>query len=126
VHKQPADKSAAAKAPAGSVSFQTSVSYEAAYDAILNVLKKEGYTLQSASKETGQITTELIIAHGAVDIGRAFVISLITESGGPVTVQVMAYKQGRRVGGQWQEKVYTKDKAKLLAEKLHAALGDNQ
>jgi hypothetical protein len=41
-------------------------------------------------------------------------------------VQVTAYKQGRRVGGQWQEKVYTKEKAELLAEKLRAELQSNQ
>lgn len=116
--------SPAVKAPAGSVAFQTRVGYEAAYTSILNVLKQAGYTLQSASKETGQITTELVIEHGAVDIGRAVIISLITESGGLTTVQVTAYKQGRRIGGQWQQKVYTKDKAALLAEKLRAALSN--
>lgn len=110
------------KAPAGSIAFQTSVAYEAAYDRILNVLKQEGYTLHSASKETGQIMTELAIEHGSVDIGRAVVISLIKEPSGLTTVQVTAYKQGRRIGGQWQEKVYTRDKAVLLAEKLRAAL----
>jgi hypothetical protein len=115
----------AAKTPAHSASFQTNAGYEAAYDSILNVLKKEGYTLASASKETGQITTELIIEHGYVDTGRAVVISLIKESGGLTTVQVTAYKQGRRVGGQWQQKVYTKDKAALLAGKLLAALSGN-
>jgi hypothetical protein len=117
--------SPAIKPPAGSVAFQTSVAYEAAYDRILNVLKTEGYTLQSASKETGQITTELAIEHGSVDIGRAVVISLIKEPSGLTTVQITAYKQGRRIGGQWQEKVYTRDKAALLAEKLRAALQGN-
>lgn len=97
---EPSANSAVTKAPAGSVAFQTSMGYEAAYDRILNVLKKEGYTLQSASKETGQITTELAIEHGSVDIGRAVVISLIKEPSGLTTVQVTAYKQGRRIGGQ--------------------------
>jgi hypothetical protein len=122
VRQEPIANPPAIKAPAGSVAFQTSVAYEAAYDRILNVLKKEGYTLHSASKETGQITTELAIEHGSVDIGRAVIISLIKESSGLTTVQVTAYNQGRRIGGQWQEKVYTKDKAALLAEKLRAAL----
>lgn len=122
----PAASTVPIKAPAGSVALQTSVGYEAVYDRILNVLKKEGYTLQSASKETGQITTELAVEHGAVDIGRAVIISLIKESGGLTTVLVTAYKQGRRIGGQWQAKVYTKDKAALLAEKLRAALQSNQ
>jgi hypothetical protein len=113
-------------APAGSVVFQTTAGYDAAYERILNVLKKEGYTLASASRETGQITTELAIEHGYVDIGRGVVISLINEEGGLTTVQVTAYKQGRRVGGQWQEKVYTKGTAELLAEKLRGALQGNQ
>lgn len=125
VRREPSVTSATTRAPAGSVAFQTSVGYEAAYDRILNVLKQEGYTLQSASKETGQITTELAIEHGAVDIGRAVIVSLIKESGGLLTIQVTAYKQGRRIGGQWQSKVYTKDKAALLAEKLHAVLSGN-
>jgi hypothetical protein len=112
-------------APAGSVAFQTPVGYDAAYDSILNVLKKEGYTLASASRETGQVTTELVIEHGAVDVGRGVVISLIKESGGLTTVQVTAYKQGRRVGGQWQERVPTKGSAELLAQKLRAALHSN-
>ena len=110
---------------AGSVAFQTSAGYDRVYDSILNVLKKEGYTLASASREGGQITTELVIEHGAVDIGRAVVISLIKEAGGLTTVQVTAYKQGRRIGGQWQEKVNTTGKAELLAAKLRAALGGN-
>jgi hypothetical protein len=124
VRQESSAKPAAVKLPAGSVAFQTSAGYAAAYDRILNVLKQEGYTLQSASKETGQITTELVIEHGYVDLGRAVVISLIKESDGLTTVQVTAYKQGRRVGGQWQQKVYTKDKAALLAGKLRAALGN--
>lgn len=123
VHQEPA-ANPAVKAPSGSVAFQTSAGYEAAYDRILNVLKQERYTLESASKETGQITTEMVIEHGYVDLGRAVIISLIKESGGLTTVQVTAYKQGRRVGGQWQQKVYTKDKAALLAGKLRAALGN--
>jgi len=122
--QEPAANSPIIKASAGSVAFQTSAGYEAAYDRILNVLKQEGYTLQSASKETGQITTELVIEHGAVDLGRAVIISLIKESGGLTTVQVTAYKQGRRIGGQWQAKVYTKDKAVLLAGQLRAALSN--
>lgn len=106
----------------GSVAFETRAGYDRVYDSILNVLKKEGYTLATASRETGQITTELAIEHAAVDIGRAVIISLIKEAGGLTTVQVTAYKQGRRIGGQWQEKVYTTGKAELLAAKLRAAL----
>lgn len=123
--QEPVANSPALKAPTGSVVFQTTVGYEAAYDRIVNVLKKEGYTLASASKETGQITTEMRIERGYVELGRAAVISLVKESGGLTIVQVTAYKQGRRVGGEWQAKVYTKDKAALLAEKLRAALSGN-
>jgi hypothetical protein len=112
-------------APKGSVAFQTSAGYDVVYERILNVLKKEGYTLASASKEAGQITTELAIEHGYVDVGRAVVISLIKEEGGLTTVQVTAYKQGRKVGGQWREKVYTTGKAEMLAVQLRAALNGN-
>lgn len=111
---------------AGSVAFQTSAAYDLVYESILNVLKKEGYTLASASRGTGQITTELIIEHGAVDIGRAVVISLIKGTGGLTTVQLTAYKQGRRINGQWQERVTTPGKAELLAGKFRAALQSNQ
>lgn len=122
VSTQPVSKNGAD----GSIAFQTTAGYDQAYNSILNVLKKEGYTFASASREAGQITTEMVIEHGAVDIGRAVVISLIKESGGLTTVQVTAYKQGRRIGGQWQEKVYTKGRAELLAEKLRAALQNSQ
>ena len=124
--RQPAVQEAIKNGPNGSVSFQTTAGYAAAYDSILTVLKKEGYTIASASRETGQITTELVIEHGGVDIGRAVVISLITEAGGLTTIQVAAYKQGRRIGGQWQEKVYTQGRAELLAEKVRAALQNSQ
>ena len=122
-NREPAAPTAVQKLPAGSAVFQTTASYDAAYDGILDVLKKEGYTIAAASKETGQVTTELAIEHGAVDIGRGFIISLFKEAGSLVTVQVVGYKQGRRIGGQWQTRVYTKDKAWTLAEKIRAALG---
>jgi hypothetical protein len=105
-----------------SVSFQTNVPYDKAYEIALNVVKKEGLTIESASKETGQIKTEMVIEHSVVDIGRWFVITLIRESDDVTTIRVSAFKQGRRIGGQWQQRVYTKEKAQKLADKIKAAL----
>lgn len=107
-----------------SVIIQTGIEYDRAYETILNVVKREGYTIESANKETGQIKTEMAIEHGAVDIGRTVVITLIKEPERVTTVRVVAYKQGRTIGGQWQGKVYTKEKAQKLTDKIKASLSD--
>ncbi|MDT7540587.1 MAG: hypothetical protein QOE33_491 [Acidobacteriota bacterium] len=106
----------------GAVSFQTTASYDWAYEAALDTVKRAGYTIESASKETGQIKTAMAIEHGAVDIGRFVVVTVIKEMNATSTIRVEAYKQGRRIGGQWQQRVGTKDKAQKLADSIQVAL----
>jgi hypothetical protein len=106
----------------GGVSFQTNTPYDRAYEVALDAVKRAGYTIESASRESGQIKTELVIEHGAVDIGRAVVVTVMKETDASTTVRVTAYKQGRRVDGQWQQRVGTKDKAQKLAESIQSAL----
>jgi hypothetical protein len=106
----------------GSVSFQTTVPYDRAYEVALDAVKRAGYTIESASKETGQIKTELAVEHGGVDIGRAVVVTVIKEADTTTTIRVEAYKQGRRINGQWQQRVGTKDKAQKLADRIQASL----
>jgi hypothetical protein len=106
----------------GGVSFQTTAPYDRAYEAALNVMKRDGYAIESASRETGQIKTEMAIEHGAVDIGRYVVVTVIREADLATTIRVEAYKQGRRINEQWQQRVGTKDKAQKLADSIQAAL----
>jgi hypothetical protein len=106
----------------GSVTFQTATPYDRAYEVALDAVKRAGYTIESASRESGQIKTELAIEHGGVDIGRAVVVTVIKETDAVTTIRVAAYKQGRKIGGQWQQRVGTKDKAQTLADSIQSAL----
>jgi hypothetical protein len=106
----------------GSVSFQTAAPYNKAYEVALDAIKRAGYTIESASRESGQIKTELAVEHGGVDIGRAVVVTVMKDNDTLTTIRVTAYKQGRRIGGQWQQRVGTKDRAQKLADSIQSAL----
>ena len=44
--------------------LQANMPYEKAYDNVLNFLKRQGYTFESASKDIGQIVTAMAITGG--------------------------------------------------------------
>ena len=118
-------ESAQPRRVAGGVEFQRSASHDETYDAVLTFLKKQGYTVESADKEVGQIITAMDIKGGWRQTGTRVQITLIKEAEIKTTVRVAVVEQKRFKALQaepWGDpKVNEKESAKL-AEALKAAL----
>ncbi|MBI1745924.1 MAG: hypothetical protein HYR55_04960 [Acidobacteria bacterium] len=112
-----AEESAKPKKVSGGETFQTSNPYDKAYDLTLNFFKKQDYTMDSASREIGQIITAMSIEGGYRQTGTRVQITLIKESETSTTVRVAVAKQKRYKALQvepWGDpKVDAKESAKL-------------
>src|SRR5690242_20663085 len=73
----------------GGTTFQAPVPYDKAYDAALNYLKREGHTIDSASKETGQIVTAIAITGGYTQTGTRVQITCIKDNDNHTSVRVL-------------------------------------
>ncbi|HLN80597.1 MAG TPA: hypothetical protein VK392_05345 [Thermoanaerobaculia bacterium] len=119
----PLSSSAAEETPkvSGGESFQIEVPYDKAYDTCLNVLKRLDKTIESASKETGQILTMMDIGEGGfVQTGKQIKITVIKDTDTQSTIRVLATVQ-KRVSGRtvhpWREaKVDEKETASIASE----------
>src|SRR5258708_5875654 len=79
----------------GGATFQVSTTYGSVYAAILNHLKREGYSIDSASAETGQITTALEIKGGYRQTGTRIQVTCIKDADTQTTVRVLVTDQHR-------------------------------
>ena len=80
----------------GGVKFQVPKPYEEVYEKSLNYLKKGDYAIESASKETGQIVTEMAIKGGYSQTGTRVYVVLIKETDTTTTVKVAVSEQKRK------------------------------
>jgi uncharacterized protein YaaQ len=108
----------------GGETFQVNVAYDKAYDISLNVIKKRDKTIESASKENGQILTALETSGGFIQTGNQVKITFIKDSDNQTTIRVLATTQ-HRVTGQtvhpWRDaKVDEKETAKIATEVRNA------
>ena len=126
--EQKIEESAKAKGVSGGVSFQTDMSFDKAYDAVLNYLKRLEYTIDSASKETGQIVTAISIKGGYTQTGTRVYITLIKNNDTSTTFRVAVSEQKRKKLFQtepWGDPKVNSEKSSKLADDIKTALRDS-
>lgn len=84
----------------GGATFQLSGSYDTVFDTLVNYLKRNGLTLDSASRDAGQIATAMEITGGWKQTGKRTVISILKDSANQTSVRVAITVQKRYKGLQ--------------------------
>ena len=110
---------------AGSATFTASLEVDKVFVAVLEYLKKQGYTIDSADKNIGQITKAMDIKGGFTQTGTTVQVTLIRDTDTQTAVRV-AVKTQRRVKGSkehpWRDiKIDPKESARI-AEALKGTL----
>lgn len=99
--------------------------YDIVYDDALTYLKKQGQTIDSASRETGQIVTALTIKGGWKQSGTRTILTIIKEKNDTCSVRATITEQKRYKGIQveaWDEPVLEPKATAVLREELIKAL----
>lgn len=120
------EESAKPRTVAGAETFQVTVPYDQAYETVLNFLKRRDHAIESASKETGQIFTSLVITGGYRQTGTRVQAVLIKDSDAASTIKVAVTTQKRFKALQtepWSDPKIDPEQSRALAEELKAALG---
>jgi len=119
-HARIAEESAKPVQVSGGQNFLASKSYDATFESVVTFLKKKDYTVESASKDAGQIATAMSITGGWRQTGTRVQVTLIKESDITTTVKVAATEQHRYKALQtepWDDpKVNAASSAALAAE----------
>jgi hypothetical protein len=113
------------QAVAGGELVSVPKNYDAAYEAALNYLKKEGRTIESASKETGQIITAIEVKGSWRQTGTRAIVTLIRERDDLTTIRAIVTQQKRFKALQvepWSDPVVDAPASTTLAQKLTASL----
>lgn len=119
------EESAKPKGVSGGVTFQADMSYEKAYDAVLNYLKRQDYTIDSASKETGQLVTAIVVTGGYSQTGTRVYVTLIKDNENSTTIRVAVSEQKRKKLLQtepWGDPKVNSEKSQKLADEIKAAV----
>jgi len=123
-----AAQAAEAEAPqsvGGGATFERSAPADQTYDDLLNWAKREGYVLTSASRETGQIVTEIQVAGSYRQTGTRVYLTTIKDGDAKTTVRVAVSEQKRFKALQtepWGTPKVNADKSRDLAKKIQAAI----
>ena len=109
----------------GGTTFEVAASYDAVFDAIVNNLKRSGLTLDSASRDAGQIATAMEITGGWKQTGKRTVISILKDSADKTSVRVAITVQKRYKGLQtepWGDAKVDDKASAAYADKVKADL----
>ena len=124
-HMAQVEESAKPTSVAGGVSFQDAASYNKTFDDVVTFLKKQGYTIDSASKDAGTIFTSISIKGHWRQTGTRVNVSLIRESENVTSVRVAVTEQKRYKALQtepWGSPKVNKTKSSALSDKMKSAL----
>ena len=122
-------ESAQPKKVSGGVTFEHAGAYDKTYDAVLNFLKRQGHTIDSADRDIGQIITAMDIKGGYSQTGTRIQITLIKDSETKTTVRAAVTQQKRKKALQaepWSEPKVDEQASSKLAEEVKAALKTSQ
>jgi len=124
-HARIAEESGQPVQVSGGQSFQTAMAYDATLESIVTFLKKKDYSVESANKETGQITTVMSITGGWRQTGTRVQVTLIKESDTATTVKVAVTEQQRYKALQvepWDDPKVNADSSAALAAEMKTGL----
>jgi hypothetical protein len=100
-------------------SLKVTIAYERVYDASLNVLKRLDQTIESASKETGQIVTAMVWGGGnflGIQTGKQVKITVFKDSDTESTIRVVATTTKRHKTVYDPAQYDAKETARIAAE----------
>jgi len=123
--EQRLEDSAKPKAVSSGVTFQVEMRYESAYDAVLDYLKRQDYTIDSAGKETGQIVTAITIKGGWSQTGTRVYLTLFKDKDTQTSIKVTVSEQKRKKLLQtepWGDPKANAEKSRALADQIKASL----
>jgi hypothetical protein len=109
----------------GGATFNRDRSVDQTFEDLLNWLKQEGYSLTSASKESGQIVTEIRVSGGYRQTGTRMVLTVFKDVTGQTTVRAAVTEQKRFKAIQtepWGEPKTNLEKSQALVERLKVGL----
>jgi hypothetical protein len=124
-HVQAAEDSAKPVAVSGGQSFDVNKPFDAVFEASVTYLKKKNYTVESASKDAGQITTAMTVTGGWRQMGTRVEVSLIKQSDAVTTVKVAVTEQHRYNALQvepWDDPKVNGDVSAALAADMKTGL----
>jgi len=110
----------------GGTTFQIASSYEKAYDGTLNHFKREGYVIDSAGKETGQIVTAMDVKGGYTQTGTRVLVTCIKDSDTQTSIRVVVTIQKRKKLLQaepWGDARADDAQSTKIAEQIRSVLG---
>jgi len=113
----------------GGVTFQNPGPFNKTYDITLNHLKRQGYTIDSADKDVGQIITAMDIKGGYSQTGTRIQVTLIKDSDTQTTVRVAVTQQKRKKLLQtepWSDPKMDNEQSSRVAGEIKAALKTTQ
>lgn len=119
------EESAKPRSVTGGSAFQIDMAYDKAYETVLNYLKKQDYTIDSASRETGQIVTAMVVTGGYSQTGTRVYVTLAKENETSTTIKVAVSEQKRKKLLQtepWGDPKVNADRSSKLADEVKAAL----
>jgi hypothetical protein len=126
--EQRAERQAESEAPqsvSGGATFQRNVPAERAYDDLLNWAKREGLVLASASRETGQIVTEIQVTGGYRQTGTRVYLTTIKDGDATTTIRVAVSEQKRYKAlttEAWGTPKVNAERSRDLAQRIQAAV----
>jgi hypothetical protein len=99
--------------------------YDKAYDAALNYMKRQSYTIDSADKETGQIITAMDVTGKHSQTGTRVLITCIKDSDSQTSIRVAVTEQKRKKLLQtepWSDPKVNDEASSKTANDLKAAI----
>jgi hypothetical protein len=110
----------------GGITFQVSVPYDKAYEAVLNQLKRQGYTIEASGKETGQIITAMDIKGGYTQTGTRVQVTCIKDGETQTSIRVAVTEQKRKKLLQtepWGDPKVNEQASSKVADEIRSAVG---
>ena len=110
---------------AGSATFTDPSGIDRVFSVVLDYLKKQGYTIESADKNIGQIMTAMDIKGGFTQTGTTVQVTLIKASDKQTTVRDTVKTQRRVKGSKehpWRDIKIDPKESSRIAEELKTAL----
>jgi hypothetical protein len=109
----------------GGIKISVAKPYDEIYEKTLNYLKKNDYAIESASKETGQIATQMTVKGGYTQTGTRVYAILIKDSDSSTTVRVAVSEQKRKKllqADPWSDAKVNEKESQRIADELKTSL----
>ena len=123
--QQALEESGKVKSVKGGQTITVSLSYDEAYEKLLNFLKRRDEGIDSANRETGQIASSISIEGGWKQTGTRTQFTLIKEADKSTSIKIQVVEMSRfkaLVTEPWDDPILNEEKTKVMTEEVKAYL----